>query len=70
MAMPPMEEGPWGHSDIFREPTDPEMIEYLGRKRESLQIQVGVNQPNFYARIGMHRSVGVFCHCCGGVVSW
>lgn len=34
------EEGPWGHSDIFREPTDPEMIAYLGRKRESLQNEV------------------------------
>lgn len=44
MAMPSGEEGPWGHSDIFSEPTDPEMIEYLGRKRESLQNQVGVTQ--------------------------
>lgn len=43
MAMPPVEEGPWGQSDIFSEPTDPEMIEYLGRKRESLQTQVSVN---------------------------
>ncbi|CAM9626482.1 unnamed protein product [Ectocarpus sp. 6 AP-2014] len=34
------EEGPWGHSDIFRAPTDPEMIAYLGRKRESLQNEV------------------------------
>ncbi|CAM9488020.1 unnamed protein product [Ectocarpus sp. 4 AP-2014] len=34
------EEGPWGHSNIFREPTDPEMTAYLGRKRESLQNEV------------------------------
>lgn len=64
MAMPPVEEGPWGNSDIFSEPTDPEMIEYLGRKRESLQIQVGVKQPTFFlnylVRVGGHLGGGVF----------
>lgn len=40
MTMPVAEDGPWAHSDIFHEPTDPEMVEYLGRKRESLQNQV------------------------------
>ena len=41
MPMPAVEDGPWAHSDIFHEPTDPDMVEYLGRKRESLQNQVG-----------------------------
>lgn len=36
-----VEEGPWAQSDIFQEPTDPDMIEYLGRKREAFQNQVG-----------------------------
>lgn len=40
MAMSLAEEGPWGQLDIFHEPTDPEMVEHLGRKRESFQNQV------------------------------
>lgn len=37
---PLVAEGVWGHADIFNEPTDPEMIDYLRKKREGLQNQV------------------------------
>lgn len=33
-------EGPWAHLDIFNEPSDPDMVDHLRRKRESLESQV------------------------------